>query len=129
MSQTTSRGPSHDERDVVRFLTEDAKLVCKHQAGVVNHEPSQMWVTIESRLILVSTDPENKPINGCPNINVGIRPCKNTLKVKKGYSTWLRIDEERICLDSVEGLTDGTPASFVKYIVEDPGQEFVSEVA
>ncbi|MPZ68910.1 MAG: hypothetical protein GEU71_05215 [Actinobacteria bacterium] len=108
-------------------LTEDAKLVCMHQAGVVEIEPSQVWVTIDTRLVLVSTDPEDKAINGCPNINVGIRPCKNTLKVKKGYSTWVRIDEDRVCLDSVEGLTDGTPSMFVKYIVEDPGQMFVSE--
>lgn len=110
------------------FLTEDAKLVCKHQAGIVDNKPSQEWVTIADRLVLVSIDPENRSINGCPNINVGIRPCKTTLKVKKGYSEWLRVDGDRICLDSVEGLTDGTPSGFVKYIVEDPGQIFVSEV-
>jgi hypothetical protein len=108
-------------------LTEDAKLVCAHQAGIVQNQTSQVWVTVDSRLLLVSINPENRPINGCPNINVGIRPCKNTLKVKKGYSTWLAVDGDWICLDTVEGLTDGTPPGLVKYIVESPGQFWVAE--
>ncbi|MDQ4124307.1 MAG: hypothetical protein M3134_01735 [Actinomycetota bacterium] len=109
------------------FLTEDAKLVCNHQAGIVSNDPSQAWVTIEGRSVVVSTDPEGRPINGCPNINVGVRPCKTTLAVKEGYSEWLRVDGHRICLDSLQGLTDGTPSGFVKYVVEQPGQAFVSE--
>ena len=109
------------------LLTEDAKLVCMHQAGIVENVPSQEWVTIALRRVLVSTDPEKREINGCPNINVGIRPCKNTLAVKIGYSDWVKVDGDRICLDNLEGLTDGTPAGFVKYVVEQPGQIFVSE--
>jgi hypothetical protein len=58
----------------------------------------------------------------------GIRPCKNTLKVLRGYSDWIRIDERRVCLDTVTGLTDGTPPGTVKYIVADPGQQLASEL-
>jgi hypothetical protein len=112
------------------WLTEDAHVVCKHEMGVVKNVPTQTLVTVAGRRVLVDSDPEGKSIGGCPNINpaVGMRPCLNTLKVQQGYSDFLRIDGRRICLDTVTGLTDGTPPGFVKYIVRRPGQEFVSEV-
>jgi hypothetical protein len=111
----------------VKLLTEDSKLVCAHQAGIVDIEPSQTWVTVAGRRVLVATDPEGRDVNGCPNIGVGIRPCKNTLKVKKGYSSWVEIDDHGTCLDDLQGLTDGTPPGVVLYLVEDPGQPFVWE--
>jgi hypothetical protein len=48
--------------------------------------------------------------------------------VKAGYSDLLRIDGRRICLDSLNGLTDGTPPGTVMYKVNEPGQPFVAEV-
>ncbi len=109
------------------LLTEDALIVCKHVMGKVSIEPGQAWVSVAERLLLVEKDPERRDISGCPNIGAGIRPCKTTLAVEVGYSEWLRIDEKRICLDTVTGLTDGTPPGVVKYIVARPGQELVSE--
>jgi hypothetical protein len=50
-----------------------------------------------------------------------------TLKVRKGYSDWIRIDGKRVCLDSVIGLTDGTPPGAVDYFVRDPEQLLVEE--
>jgi hypothetical protein len=52
-----------------------------------------------------------------------------TLPVKSGYSDFVRIDGKRICLDTVTGLTDGTPPGTVEYKVRSAGQDFVSEAA
>lgn len=108
------------------WLTEDALLLCKHVLGKVNIAPSQVWVSIEGRKVLVETDPQGKSIAGCPNVGMTIFPCKTTLPVQTGYSAFLRVDGRRICLDTVEGLTDGTPPGIVKYNVKNPGQMFVA---
>ncbi len=47
--------------------------------------------------------------------------------MQQGYSEWLRIGGKRVCLDTVTGLTDGTPPGTVKYEVRDPGQRLVEE--
>jgi hypothetical protein len=41
----------------------------------------------------------------------------------------LRIAGRRVCLETVTGLTDGTPPGTVKYLVRDPGQGFVQDAA
>ncbi len=109
------------------ILTKDAVLTCEHVNGKVEVAASQTFCTIAGRSILVDNDPEGKGISGCPNLNpaVGIRPCVTTLRVKEGYSEFVRIGKRRICLDTVNGLTDGTPPGLVKYIVQSPGQGFV----
>jgi hypothetical protein len=118
----------------MRWLTLDATLVCKHELGNVRIEPTQDLVTVEGRRVLVATDPEAKPIVGCPNVGAAIKPCTQTLAVEQGYSSLLRIAWEkpdqrrRVCLDTVEGLTDGTPPGTVKYKVRDPGQDVVEEI-
>ncbi|MEO8133196.1 MAG: hypothetical protein ABI831_04375 [Betaproteobacteria bacterium] len=102
-------------------------LTGEHVRGKVAVEPLQPFCTIEGRRILVDDDPEGKRISGCPNLNpaIGIRPCVTTLKVKEGYSEFVRIGKRSLCLDSVHGLTDGTPPGLVKYIVQTPGQTLV----
>jgi hypothetical protein len=111
----------------MKILTEDAVLVCKHELGKVKTENTQDFVTIEERAILVDDNPEGKKISGCPNIGVTIKPCQHTLKVEEGYSDFITIEGKRICLDTVTGLTDGTPPGVVKYKVRSPGQDLVSE--
>jgi hypothetical protein len=113
---------------MMHFLTENAKLVCDHAVGDVAIEPSQTLVTIANQKVLVETDPEARPISGCPNVGPGIKSCGLTLKVRKGYSELVRIEGRRICLDTVKGLTDGTPPGTVDYTVRDPGQNIVGEV-
>ena len=54
-------------------------------------------------------------------------PCRTTLAVKQGYSSWLKVDGRRICLDTVTGLTDGIPPATFNYTVGLPGQTLVSE--
>jgi hypothetical protein len=109
------------------ILTEDAVLVCKHEVGIVTNKLSQDFVTIESRPVMVENDPEGRAIKGCPIYPPMGRPCVTTLKVQTGYSDWLRVDGKRICLDTVTGLTDGTPPGTVKYKVNIAGQTFVAE--
>jgi hypothetical protein len=112
----------------MKVLTEDALVVCKHELGKVEIKPSQDLVRIQGRLVLVATDPESKAIKGCPNIGATIKPCQLTLKVRLGYSDFVRINQHNICLDTVVGLTDGTPPGMVEYHVRQPGQTLVSEV-
>jgi hypothetical protein len=109
------------------FLTEDADIRCAHFMGKVKIEPSQAFVTVEQRLVLVEKDPEGRPISGCPEVGA-MKPCLHTLAVREGYSEFIRIDAHRVCLDTVTGLTDGTPPGIVTYNVHDPGQPFVSEM-
>jgi len=113
----------------MRLLTEDAVLVCLHELGKVENQPSQRLVTIDSRKVLVDNDPERRSISRCPNIGATIKPCQTTLKVKVGYSKFVKIDGRKVCLDSVRGLTDGTPPGIVEYKVRRPGQGLVASVS
>lgn len=110
----------------MRWLTEDADLKCRHR-GRIAIEPTQDLVTIEGRRVLVEPNPVGRGISRCPNTGALIKPCLVTLEVQTGYSTFLRINHQRICLDTVSGLTDGTPPGVVEYAVFDPGQPFVAE--
>ena len=109
-------------------LTEDAGVFCKHGPGKVSNMPTQELVTIAGRKVLVEADPQGRPISGCPSV-VPFKPCLTTLVVQKGYSTFIRVDNRRLCLDTVTGFTDGTPPGVVKYEVRFAGQQFVSELA
>jgi len=108
-------------------LTEDALLVCAHELGHVHNEPTQSLFTIDGRRVLVEPNPEGKTISGCPNYGLTIKPCTSTLKVQVGYSAYLRVDGKAVCLDTVTGLTDGTPPGTVKYHVRSPGQNLFEE--
>ena len=115
--------------ELLKVLTEDAVLVCDHQPGRVQIVASQSLLTIEGRAVLVDNDPQGRPIVGCPNMGGTMKPCTNTLVVKKGYSDLVRVEGRRMCLDTVTGLTDGTPPGTVDYVVRSPGQNYVSEGA
>jgi hypothetical protein len=113
----------------MKFLTEDAKLVCAHELGKVVNAPTQTLVTIRDRRVLVEKDPEGRAIQFCPNVGATIKPCQHTLAVQVGYSEFMRIDGRRVCLDTVTGFTDGTPPGTIKYKVNDPGQDLVGGTA
>lgn len=111
----------------MKFLTEKAKLICKHVTGVVQIFTFQDTVTIEGDRVLVYNDPEFKLIVGCANIGPTIKPCSLSLVATEGYSDFIRIDGRAVCLDTITGLTDGTVPGTVKYVVNNPGQHFVDE--
>jgi hypothetical protein len=110
-------------------LTEDAELVCRHSLGQVGITATQSLVLVDGRRVLVQDDPENRPISGCPNIGAAIKPCQKTLRVRTGYSTFISIDGHAVCLDSVLGLTDGTPPGTVEYVVRTAGQTLTASGA
>lgn len=109
----------------MRPLTETAILCCDHQAGLVAIAAGQSLVTFLGRRALVEADPQGKAIAGCPNAGPTIKPCTTTTSVTAGYSALVRIDGRRLCLDTITGLTDGTPPGAVKYAVRSPGQSLV----
>lgn len=109
----------------MKALTIDAILPCDHVSGLVRIVPRQDWVTVERRPVLLRPDPEGRTIVGCPNYGATIKPCVLTLPVESGYSGLVRVDGRALCLDSVTGLTDGTPPGTVKYKVRSAGQAFV----
>ena len=111
-----------------KFITEDAKLICKHVNGAVDIQATQHLVTIANRRVLIEADPEGKQIKGCPMYGPAIRPCKLTLAVKVGYSELVRIQGKRVCLDNLCGLTDGVPPGTVDYIVRNPGQSLLTQL-
>jgi hypothetical protein len=113
----------------MRWLTDRAVLVCLHELGTVQNQPSQTLVRIDDARVLVDNDPEGRSIGVCPNIGLTIKPCTSTLKVTVGYSTVLKIDGHAIALDTVMGLTDGTPPGAVQYKVRVAGQGLVSGTA
>ena len=102
----------------------EAILRCGHD-GKVENVPSQEWVRVKGSPVLVDNDPQGRDISMCPNVGINIKPCNKTLPVTKGYSTFIRIGGKAVCLDTVEGFTDGTPPGGVKYNVRRPGQTLV----
>lgn len=113
-----------------RLLIDSAILRCNH-GGSVRLTPTQSWVSIESKRVLVEPNPESRSISFCPNNNppAGIKPCLTTLAVVNGYSEFVRIDGQRVCLETVTGNTDGTPPTVVKYSVRNPAQSLVASSA
>ena len=109
------------------LLVEGAELACDHGGATTIERAGQALVRIEGKRVLVRDDPKGEKIRGCPNVGATIKPCTITLPETRGDSTLVRIERNPVCLDTVEGLTDGTPPGVVKYRVRRPGQEFVSE--
>ncbi|YCK82563.1 hypothetical protein M1D89_04815 [Arthrobacter sp. D3-18] len=108
----------------MRILVKEAVLRCGHD-GKVENVPSQAWVRIKESPILVDDDPQGRDITMCPHISVNIKPCRKTLPVIRGYSTFVTIGGKAVCLDTLEGFTNGTPPGAVKYTVRSPGQTLV----
>lgn len=110
------------------LLIETGLLSCDHNGtGLVHNRPSQDLVRISGRRLLVESDPVLSPITSCDNIGIGMKPCTSTLNVQQGYSDLLRVDGHRACLDTVTGLTDGSPPGTVHYRVRRAGQDYVTE--
>jgi len=107
----------------MKVLVLPGVLRCGHD-GKVSNQASQEWVRIATDPVLVATDPEGREISMCPNISTNTKQCNTTLAVVTGYSTFVRIGGDRVCLDSIDGFTDGVPPSH--YTVRDPGQQFVA---
>ena len=108
------------------MLTQNVLITCDHSLGVVIMVPSQSYVSIGGRRVLVAPDPVGKPIAGCPNVGPTLKPCTSTLLNNAGYSGFVRISGRPVCMDTVKGITDGTPPGAVEYRVRSSGQDFVT---
>ena len=106
----------------MRVLVRSGVLKCGHD-GRVTTTASQSWVRIAGVPLQVADDPEDRPIVGCPNISTNSKQCTSTAKVTQGYSGFVGIDGHAVCLESVQGYTDGVPPSL--YTVRSPGQDLV----
>ena len=111
----------------MKILVLSAHLQCEHLGNVVLSN-SQPFVSINGVKVLVERDPEARPIQSCPNVGATIKPCTSTLVATAGYSSFVKIEGRRVCLDTITGLTDGTPPGIVKYSVKDPGQRLVDVI-
>jgi hypothetical protein len=109
------------------WLTDKVQMVCIHEVGKVQIKATQDLVFIDSMPVLVDPNPENRPVSGCPLAPPLMKPCLTTLKVRTGYSDLISIQDQRVCVDSIRGLTDGHPPGTYDYKVNFPGQQFVSE--
>ena len=109
----------------MKWLTEAGYMTCAHQ-GSVKVQSSQNLVRIEGNKVLVAIDPEGKSISACPNAGATIKPCTSSLKVTQGYSSLVRIEGRQVCLETIRGLTDGTPPGVVEYFVVNTGQNTVT---
>ena len=112
----------------MKALTVRAVLQCDHD-GKVTLQNRQSWVRVQAQPLLVDDDPEGRAIVACPNFGPLIKPCVTTLAVRAGYSTFVRIGKRSVCLDSIEGFTDGTPPGIVTYTVRQAGQSLIRMLA
>jgi hypothetical protein len=112
----------------MELVTAAAVIKCGHD-GRVENRPSQHWVTVAGRPVLVDNDPERRSITACPNVGPTVKPCTATLAVAEGYSRSVTIGGRRMVMSNLDGLTDGTVPGTVHYGVRDPGQAFVEAEA
>lgn len=111
----------------VLWLTDEADVRCTHHVGRSPQQPTQAWVRIAGHPVLVMPNPVGRPIRGCPNIGIGIKPCTATLPIRSGASAFVRIDGQPVVRADLVGYTDGTPPGAVDYRVRDAGQRLVGE--
>ena len=109
------------------WLTVDADVRCDHPGGIVSVVSSQDLVRVAGRLVVVGTDPQKRPISGCPNTSAATKACTQTVSITAGRSTFVRIQGLQVIRADLVGLTDGTPPGSVSYTVTDPGQTLAAE--
>lgn len=102
-----------------------SKIRCDHD-GKVENKASQQWAVVGDHPILRNDDPEGRDIDWCPNRGANIKYCDKTLKVEKGYSTFVTVGGKEAVIANLEGKTNGTPPGAVHYRVRDPEQDFVT---
>jgi hypothetical protein len=109
----------------MKALSQTAVVTCDHGTGIVANAASQQLVTVFGVPLLIGKDPVGKGIAGCTNVSTTIKPCTSTINLDSGNSSWVTINGQGVCLDSVVGGTDGTPPSATKYRVKFAGQVLV----
>lgn len=109
------------------WVTIDGDVRCEHVLGRVGLVAEEDFVLVGGRVVLTNGDPRGRPIGGCPNIGVGIKPCTRTAAPQHGESGFVTIAGRPVVRADLSGLTDGTPQGAVLYRVQHPGQTLVVE--
>ncbi|GAA1974935.1 hypothetical protein [Microbacterium pumilum] len=109
------------------WVTLDADIRCEHKLGKLDLIAPEDFVFVSGQPVLTDHDPVGRPIGGCPNLSVGIKPCTTTVNLQRGESGFVTIAGKPIVRADLAGLTDGTPQGQVKYRVDHPGQTLVTE--
>ena len=109
----------------MNLLVDQGVVKCAHD-GSVQNRASQRFVTIQGMPVLIADDPVGRHIVACPNAGLNLKPCTTTHRVLSGYSTFVTVSGHAVCLETLEGVTDGVDAQpQVLYTVRRPGQTFV----
>lgn len=109
----------------MNLLTEHSVVKCGHE-GVVRLQASRRFVTVGGVPLLVAEDPVGRPIVACPNYGINVKPCTSTGAVGRGLSRFVTVDRRPVCLDTLEGVTDGVDVQVVHYTVRNPAQRLVA---
>jgi hypothetical protein len=110
-----------------QVLTAKSILNCAH-GGTVDLDPSQSWVRIGGREVLVEPDTVNRPVKACPMATPTTPPCSKTVNADKGasFSELVKIDGHGMCLATATGMTDWSRMATTPYFVSSPAQDFVA---
>ena len=89
-------------------VTAASTLLCPHGAPLVI-TPSQELLAVDGQSVLVSADLRAAAILACQNIGAGLTPCTKVQSVDGGLAAHLKVGDDQVVLETVVGLTDGTP--------------------
>lgn len=108
---------------------ETARCNCEHRGGV-QIRPSQDWVTIDGRLLLVEGDLDHRPIVLCRGGAevVGVTRCRSIATVDDdlSHSHLVAIDGRGVVLSTASGTTDWSSVAIARWTLGNPGQLWVA---
>jgi hypothetical protein len=93
-----------------RALTEGSTLVCLH-LGTVQLTAGQSKLRVNGERVLIEGDLSGAMIAGCKTVadpNSKTAPCLSISSVINGVATKLKVSGQRVLLETITGLTDGT---------------------
>lgn len=110
---------------MIAIAVESAKVRCSHGMGYARPKSSRPFVRMRGRAVLVDRDMSGNTVRLCPNVGPTTKPCRNTLPLMTGRSTFVFANGAPVVLHRASGLTDGIPPGVTTYRVRKPGQELV----
>ncbi|NDK35769.1 hypothetical protein [Rhodovulum sulfidophilum] len=105
----------------MRVLVEPATIICAH-GGTIPQRASQGFVTVMGAPVLIEPDPVPRRVDHCP-LPPPQKKCLTTITVTAGYSRFVTIGGRPVCLDTLAGLTEGSPVGTWRVLA--PGQALV----
>ena len=110
---------------MLEIVVEGAKVRCSHGMGYARPKSSRPFLRMQARAVLVDRDMPGNTIRLCPNVGPTTKPCKNTLPLASGRSTFVFANGAPVVLHRAQGPSDGIPPGVTTYGVRKPGQDLV----